>query len=403
MGEDRQQRALIVAGAGASVEYGIPATAPLGALIEAGIAKDRYCVSVGGVDAYHDIKSILTDYYGKDANQAHFERIYHVMHELDAFRLTPGAVAKFRPVMLPFLSKIKNYPENAFRAACNAMLDVVYQTASSACETPKVPLTSLEIFFASLEERFLPRVYTTNYDDFIGQATGNRYLTGFTRPSGSHHMFDPRSFWSNWDKPGLFHLHGSIHMGFPLPGGGTDIGDIAWYASRDEAKKHAAFSGSGLSRMDGTGIVRSAIITGLDKLGRLQQSPYAFYYAALSRDAMEADIIFILGSGLADLHLNTWIKEVRRCRPTLPLVYVGYWPDSDAFYSSIKFDYEDREILLFHDLRVDLANVRESKFNEVDGWTVDAHRTAAVWSDGFQNFLAQPAALQRTMKEIGIV
>ncbi len=403
MVEDRHPRALVVVGAGASVEYGIPATAPLGALIEEGIKKDHYCVSVGGVDAYHDIKSILTDYHGNQADQAHFERIYHVMHELDAFRLMPGAVAKFRPVMQPFLSVIKSYPENALRAACNAMLDVVYQTVSSSCETPKVPLTSLETFFTSLEDRFVPRVYTTNYDDFIGQAIRDRYFTGFTRSSGGHHMFDPRSFWLNWDKPGLFHLHGSIHMGFPLPGRDADIGDIAWYASRNEAKKHATFSGSGLSRMDGTGIVRSAIITGLDKLGRLQQSPYAFYYAALSRDAMEADVIFILGSGLADLHLNTWIKEIRRCRPMLPLMYVGYWPDSNAFHSSIKFDYEDREISLFHDLRVDLINVRESEFNAVAGWTVDAHRTAAVWSGGFQNFLAQPATLQRAMKEIGAV
>lgn len=403
MGENKQKRALVVVGAGASVEYGIPATATLGELIEAGIARDEYCVSVGGVDAYYGVKSILTDYYDKDVSQAHFERIYHVMHELDAFRLSPGAVAKFRPVMRPFLNEIQNYTQNALSAACNSMLKVVYQTASSACETPKVPLTLLETFFASLEERFVPRIYTTNYDDFIGQATKNRYFTGFTRPRESYHMFDPQSFWANWDKPGLFHLHGSIHMGFPLPEGDGDIGDIAWYASRDKAKKHAAFSGSGLSRMDGTDIARSAIITGLDKLNRLQQSPYAFYYAALSRDAMEADIIFILGSGLADLHLNTWIKEARRCRPTLPLMYVGYWPDSDAFYSSIRFDYEDREISLFHDLRVNLANVRESEFNAVDGWTVDAHRTAAVWSGGFQNFLAQPAALQRAMKAIGAV
>lgn len=118
----------------------------------------------------------------------------------------------------------------------------------------------------------------------------------------------------------------------------------------------ARFNGSGVDRMDGTHVERGAIITGLDKLGRLQQSPYAFYYSALNREAMEADLILVLGGGLADLHLNTFLKAARRARPDVPILYVGYWGrEALDFYSTIHFELEDRDIALFHELSIDLV------------------------------------------------
>lgn len=121
-----------------------------------------------------------------------------------------------------------------------------------------------------------------------------------------------------------FHLHGSVHMGFSVPGE-HQIGNIVWFDDKAVARRQASFNGSGVDRMDGTHVERGAIITGLDKLGRLQPSPYAFYYSALNREAMEADLILVLGSGLADLHLNTFLKATRRAGPDVPILYVGYW------------------------------------------------------------------------------
>lgn len=398
----KKARALVVVGAGASVEFGISATAGFGELIDQKIQSNAYCQRSGGTVAYVDIKDKLISYYQND-DEAHFERIYHVMHELSVLSPpTPDAVAKFRPVMYPFLGRAVSYQPEALRVACQTMLDFIYKEVSSVCKTPKCSLDSLAAFFENLEQQYIPRVYTTNYDDFLGQATDNRYFTGFSRLHGGHLDFDPASYWSNWNKPGLFHVHGSIHMGFPHEEG-DEIGDIVWYTDRDEALKHASFSGSGVNRMDGTGLARSAIITGLDKLGRLQQSPYASYYSGLSRDAMEADVIFILGSGLADLHLNTWLEAVRRAKSRLPLVFVSYWGGStEEFYSTIHFEQDnERDIALFHDLRIDLLNVPESQLKALDGWTIDANRSAAVWADGFQSFLANPSALQQAMRAIG--
>lgn len=397
--ENRRPRALVVVGAGASVEYGIPATAGFGDLIEAAVASDDYCRHTGGDAVYRDVRNALTQYYGKP-QEAHFERIYHVMHELARFEVTPGAIARFRPVMRPFLELVGTYPEHALRAACSTMLRAIYQKVSSVCAAPRVPYAPLTRFFERLERQWIPRVYTTNYDDFIGQATGDRYFTGFDIPHADHLRFDGAAFWSRWNQPGLFHLHGSVHMGFPRHS--TDIGDIGWYPSRDEASMVAEFSGSGVDRMDGTSIDRGAIITGLDKLGRLQQSPYCFYYAGLSRDVMEADVVFVLGSGLADLHLNTWLKQVRRLKPTLPLLYVGWWDgDTLDLYNAFNADYGDLEIALHHELGLTMHRVAPHQYKAVDGWTIDADSAGAVWADGFQSFLAHPQALDDVLERLG--
>lgn len=65
-------RAVVIVGAGASVEYGIPITARFGALIDQAVQADPYCVRVGGADAYSVVRQRLTDYYSS-AEEAHFE------------------------------------------------------------------------------------------------------------------------------------------------------------------------------------------------------------------------------------------------------------------------------------------------------------------------------------------
>ncbi len=61
-----------------------------------------------------------------------------------------------------------------------------------------------------------------------------------------------------------------MHMAYGEPGR-TDIGELYWYEDRTEALQYSRFSGSGERRMDGTQVVRSPIIAGLDKLSRIQQ------------------------------------------------------------------------------------------------------------------------------------
>jgi hypothetical protein len=74
--------------------------------------------------------------------------------------------------------------------------------------------------------------------------------------------------------------------------------------------------------MDGGEIIYTAIITGFDKLGRLQQRPFSHFYAAMMRDLIWCDVIYVIGSGLGDLHVNSLIHEARSRNPPPALIFV---------------------------------------------------------------------------------
>jgi hypothetical protein len=141
-------------------------------------------------------------------------------------------------------------------------------------------------------------------------------------------------------------------MGFQHPPRG-EIGGLFWFDDRDEALKHSSFAGSSPSRMDGTSVLLSAVITGLEKLSRVQQRPFAHFYSMMARDAMRADIVFVIGSGLDDLHLNTWLGEARSRTPKPPLLFVDYW--SKRFENDTYFELDQKTIQLFHKLQVHIS------------------------------------------------
>jgi hypothetical protein len=113
----------------------------------------------------------------------------------------------------------------------------------------------------------------------------------------------------------------------------------------------------------------------------------------MARDAMRADLIFVIGSGLADLHLNTWLGEARLRTPRPPLLFVDYWPSGveEELYGSGQIP-SAKTIELFHKLRVHISDLQRGlrKCN----WLVSQDLTAAVWDKGFQAFLEAPTDLR---------
>ena len=268
-------RAVVIFGAGASVEYGVPATIPLTDVIEQSICADPWMQRVGGDNAFQTIKNGLSAYLQKPG-VVHFEQIYHCVHELLHFYPpTIGSVDEFRPLLLPFLTNSSGLQKDALGSLERKIIEVIYTQVSSFCARPKCSLDQLGEFLTRLHETHTTRIYSTNYDDFLSQAVDGLF-TGFEMSPGSCARFDGRQFLNQTNKHALFHLHGSVHMAYGEMGV-ADIGELCWYRDRDEALKHSPFSGSGERRMDGSQVARSPIITGLDKLSRIQQRPFCYY------------------------------------------------------------------------------------------------------------------------------
>ena len=329
MATDRKKRALVLAGAGASLDFGAPSTVGLTKIIEQKVGDDAWMKKCCGDHAYREILKILAGYLQGGICAVNFEQIFHCAHEL-LFTFDPdsGAVNEYRPILQPFMCRRIDTDERALHELVMCMAKFIFQELSAICENPTASLGPLTTFLERLRKNHITRIYTTNYDDFLLQAAPDLY-TGFdSRPSPDAKRFDRRAFWQATDTDCVFHLHGSVHLAFGnLQAQDADLGDLHWFDDRAEALRHSSYHGSGERRMDGSRIVRTAVITGLDKFSRLQQRPLSHYYASMARDAMTADIIYVLGYGLGDLHLNTFLAEARRMKPVPPLVFVDRWPD----------------------------------------------------------------------------
>lgn len=388
------KRALVLFGAGASVEYKAPSTIGLTTTIEQKVAADRYMQSTGGDVAFQAIRTGLAGYLQKPG-VINFEQIYHCAHELlFTYPPTPGAFDEFKPIMQPFVANTTGLPQEAFRALCEKIVEVICGEVSGACGNNPIGLDPLARFIERLRGEYVTRIYTTNYDDFPLQAVPDLY-TGFARGDATAPKpFDTEGFWRKERRDGLFHLHGSVRMGYAHPStGGFEIGELFWFDDRDEALKHASFSGSSPQRMDGTSVLRTPVITGLEKLSRVQQRPFAHFYSMMARDAMRADVIFVIGSGLVDLHLNTWLAEARSRSPRPPLLFVDFW--QNGYEDDTYFGIDRKTNELFHRLQVHVTE--RYRGTRAGNWIVSHDGTAAIWDKGFQAFLNAPDELDTAL------
>ncbi len=390
------KRIVVILGAGASIEFGAPATNNLTDNIERRIYSDAWMKHTGGDAAFKKIKETLSTHLA-DPGTVHYEHIYHCAHELTHFfPPNPSTVDEYRPLLFPFVQNNSGLTKSSLEALDRRILEAIYREIFAACKVPTCSLDSLHHFLERLQNNHVLRIYSTNHDDFPLQAVGNLY-TGFKSTTS---RFDVEGFWGHWNTSAVFHLHGSIHMGFGYPGNGYDINEILWFQNREDAYGHTIKSyPSGRRRQDGGQTERFPLITGLDKLSNIQQVPFCYYYAALAKDLIEADLIYVIGSGLGDLHINTWLHEARSRNPRTPLLFVDYWPDGLV---EQRFKPEPKLVEMFHSLNIHIDSLSEKDFGIVDGWTVPTDRTCAVWDKGFQRFLANPSTLDEVLKVLGL-
>lgn len=393
-----KKRAVILFGAGASIDYKVASTKQLTDVIEQKVMADEWMKFTGGDKAFSTIKVGLQGYLQRPGI-VQFEQIYHCVHELIySFAPTSGAFDEFRPLLYPFFTNNTGLDERALRSLAKKIVEVIFAEISTSCNGSPIGLDPLTSFIKMLRDQYITRIYTTNYDDFPLQAVPDMYIGFDTTLRPGPKRFEVDQFWNKEDEDSIFHLHGSVHMGFPHPTPPDgDIGELYWFDDRTEAQKHASFSGNDNRRMDGSSYLRTAIITGLDKLSRIQQRPLSHFYSAMARDMMQADVIFVIGSGLGDLHLNTWLKESRLRNPATPLLFVDWW--KDGFLETVEFELDRKEIEMIQTLRI-LTGSHYPSTKYGSGWTVSNDQTAAVWDKGFQDFLNAPAELRDVMKQL---
>ena len=184
--KERRTRALVVTGAGASLEFGAPSTAELTRRVHERLVSDESLRQFGADQAYQRINDTLASYLRGGQAAVTFEHVYHCAQEIlsTTFEPTPGAVDEYRPILYPFIGRWAALnEEDALRALVRYLPEILFSELSAASDEPKIPVTPLSRFVERLRRDHVTRIYTTNYDDFVLQAAPDLYV-GFD-PGGS--------------------------------------------------------------------------------------------------------------------------------------------------------------------------------------------------------------------------
>ena len=401
MAEELKAPALVLTGAGASIEFGAPTTKELSAAVFEKVLHDPLMAECGGAFALCAIRQRLAGYFDGGEDAVNFEHVYHCAQELVAntYKRASGTFDEYKPVLWPFVQARDDFEENGLRSLLRFMTRTILAQVSAASENPKSDLKPLGAFIEGLRREYVTRVYTTNYDDFVLQASPSLY-TAFDKvhvvgPRG----FDRQTFWAHEDCDSMFHLHGSVHFGFAPPEDGLSM---CWFDDHAEAMEQRDVVVSEQQKMDGSGLERGAIVTGFDKLERLQETPLCHYYASFARDAMRADVIYVVGSGLVDLHLNTWLEQARRREPMPRLVFIDRCEGDfleEAAFGSCREAAEAKYIRMAETLRMNVEGP-DGADDRGDGWIVAREGRWAVWTNGFSEFLRAPRTHWEVVREL---
>lgn len=322
-----KKKLLIVVGAGASIEFGLPSVARVDAILDR-CASDQYPLAdQPGCNLYRYCREAIDAYYSEAPKPglrkwANFEEVLYQLNLLsqymsDDYRLQ-GTNALLQAKPLPRVAEPASTPRAADRTVVRQMASTLideivdhFIDACAAVTTDKqAEVGVLASFLAELKAEFDIGIVTLNYDNVFTQALPGLH-TGFDTSSG---RFDTMSVMARTDWDFIYHLHGSVH--FAMTGVGLDMHAIRWRDTPVKDKEVHASGRNSQPSMEGTDYPTSPVVAGYGKTQQILRQPFRTYFGQLNRLVHDADSLLFLGYGFADLHLNSVFSEARdRHRP----------------------------------------------------------------------------------------
>lgn len=332
-----KKKLMVVIGAGASIELGMPSVNDVDKLFSEWAKADYQLANDEDKTLYCYIRDEVNRHYNLNPKQGlrkktNFEEILYVILQLSAtlgddnYSLPTNAFWELKK-----LPKIRSYGEekyvdgNDLRQLCSKLVDNLTDEFRERCKVSKESnegdFNIFESFISQLNSDYDVAFITLNYDNLITQAIPTLF-TGFD-DGGS---FSPASVYERSDWGLIYHLHGSVH--FDMKGENLDMHAIKW-----NADLNSSFSGNSLGRnsqdtSEGISMPTSVIVAGYGKTNQIQRLPFRTYYSKVDEIAGKADAFLFLGYGFNDLHLNNSLHTIRGGDRNKPVVIIDWAPDN---------------------------------------------------------------------------
>jgi hypothetical protein len=329
-----KRKLLVLAGAGAAIDFGMPSSACIQDLFLR-LARDKFPLNGSAKEhLFNDgnlIQSLYSHMYCKlvqfwnaegVTEKPNFEDALHVITQLGA--LPPEYSAKkFTPALGAFVT-VCTFPEIGFglngcavdsatwRSLAECLVYGMVEEFRKRCSSVgSDSISILKSFFNALASEFDIAVVTTNYDDLLHRALPTLEM-GFDNSDNG--VFKQERILCRTAWPCLLHLHGSVHFD-----GTPDVGrqvtrwndNLSGSFYQDAGSKSTRYSNAGYASP------ASPIIVGYAKAEKIGELPYRTYYLELDRLIYQSEALLILGHslGLGDTHLReafSGYSEARR-------------------------------------------------------------------------------------------
>lgn len=334
------KKLLIIVGAGASIDFGMPSVKTIDNLFETWGKEILPLKTDNTQSLYTWVKERLTKYAQQNPrnridNIVNFESLLFTIQNIATVinddhwqhfnnRLKPFIQVDTMPEVERF-GKIKVADGNDFHFLHSYLIDKLLENFREKCKTVNndkaIEIKKLSDFFTKLKTEFDLGFVNLNYDNVVLSCLPD-LETGFDAKTGEFRR--DKLYSGKWNF--CYHMHGSVH--FDLRGNKTEMHKIYWNSdlttrfAQNSSGRSSNYTSEGLSHLN------SAIIAGLDKSNQLLKEPFGPYFMQLDKVIHESDAILFLGYGFNDTHLNRIFPFVRNDSKKRKVVIVD-WANTD--------------------------------------------------------------------------
>lgn len=409
-----KKKLLIINGAGASVEFGMPSVNEIDSLFS-NWANDLFKLENNpNENLYEWTKTIYNSYFldNKIDNKTdNFENYLYIMSLIQSVLTKTNHWLYFSNRLKPFIEKFTELPKveefgdkfktadsHSFSFLQSHLTDKLIEHFRKLCiglENSYIDeQKSLASFYQELQNEFEIGVFNLNYDNVVLRNVPH-LNTGFSK---HNNQLDRKLIHS--DEWGFcYHIHGSVH--FDMKGGleNTQMHKINW---NDDLHSQFSQNSSGRNSQntsEGINVLTSSIIAGLGKTNQILREPFIQYYMTLDRKIYESDAILFLGYGFADIHFNSLFEFIRfDPSKTRKVVIVDYANDntetfqhrsdswSDGISQTVPFNHYEIE----RPLRYDINEFKKNKTFERNS---NPNHPIAIWYNGLLEACKNPRSI----------
>jgi hypothetical protein len=349
------RKLLVVVGAGASIDFGMPSVAEVGRILS-GAAQKRFPLAHDpSTNLYDSVAGEIEAYWASFSKPAltrrpHFENVLYALLALASayphgdFTSPLGALVSPRP--LPDVNWFGRYVQevdgNVISNLVTDSADVIIDEFRARCQhldaSRTAELAEMRDFLAALASQFEVAVVTLNYDDVVYRCMPSIPVTGF----GTLGVFDERLILERSDWSCFLHLHGSVHFDMrPL---GHELHAVHWEEDLGAPFSQNAAGRSSVYSDEGMIFPQSVIVAGHGKTSQILRRPFRTYYSEVDRLVASSDALLCLGYGFGDEHLNMALNGYRDAR-SRPVVLIDWAARGQMSAGSADWDHPRRAVL----------------------------------------------------------